>query len=83
MAPSAAQQATAAMLKAVARPKFDTDYDSGQIAGHKISIAETDTEIAKGTAMPVIAYAKWYLPVAKMHLSMAEKAHKALPVSAK
>jgi predicted outer membrane protein len=71
-APDAAQRTQAAQLKSVAASSFDLAYVQIQIAGHEQSIADTKQEISAGTDPSVIAYAKWYLPVAQKHLQMAQ-----------
>ncbi len=73
-APNAAQQSQAATLKSVSASKFDLTYAQFQVAGHKISIAGTKTEISGGSDSSVVNYAKYYLPVAQMHLTMAQDA---------
>jgi putative membrane protein len=74
-APNASQQKDAKELGSLAGSKFDLAWDDIQITGHKLSIAQTETEISKGSAPAVISFAKYYLPIAKMHLSMVEKLH--------
>ncbi len=71
--PNAAQQADAATLKATSAASFDLTYAQIQVAGHQLSIAATNTEISSGTDPAVVAYAQGYLPVASMHLSMAQQ----------
>ena len=70
-APNAAQQAQAASLKTVPTSKFDLMYLQIQVAGHNLSIAATNTEISAGSDARTVAYARYYLPVATMHLKMA------------
>ena len=70
--PNAAQQADAAKLKAVDADMFDLTYAQVQVAGHNLSIADTNTELAGGNDPAVLQYAKGYLPVAQMHLMMAQ-----------
>lgn len=70
-APNALQQSQAATLKSVAANKFDLTYLQFQVAGHNTSIAATNTEISGGTDAKIVAYARYYLPVATMHLKMA------------
>jgi putative membrane protein len=74
-APNASQQKAAKQLKSLSGSKFNLAWDSIQIAGHKLSIAQTETQISKGSAAAVISFARYYLPIAKMHLSMVEKLH--------
>jgi putative membrane protein len=70
-APNALQQSQAATLKSIATSKFDLTYLQYQVAGHNLSIAATNTEISGGSDAKTVAYAKFYLPVATMHLKMA------------
>lgn len=72
--PNALQQSQAATLKSVSASAFDLTYAQFQVAGHKISIAGTKTEISTGSDSKVVSYAKNYLPVAQMHLTMADAA---------
>jgi putative membrane protein len=71
--PNAMQLQQAAALKKLSGLPFDRAYDKAQIAGHRLSISQTKLEINKGTDRPVVAFAKHYLPVAEMHLKMAQK----------
>jgi putative membrane protein len=77
-APSASQQKQAWELKHLWGHRFNLAWDNTEIAGHKLSISQTRTEIAKGSAPAVTGFAKYYLPIAKMHLAMAEKLHREL-----
>ena len=70
--PSPQQQADAAKLKSVSADAFDLTYAQVQVAGHNMSISDTNTELSAGSDADVISYAKGYLPVAQMHLTMAE-----------
>jgi putative membrane protein len=71
--PNATQQSQAAELKTVPSGQFDATYDSFQIAGHELSISQTEAEIAHGSNPAVKDYASsGYLPVAEKHLRMAE-----------
>jgi putative membrane protein len=74
-APNASQQFDARELASLSGSKFNLAWDNIQIVGHKLSIAQTETEISKGSAPAVISFAKYYLPIAKTHLSMTEKLH--------
>lgn len=76
--PNAEQRATAAKLATFPVAKFNLNWDTNEILGHKLSIMQTDTEIAKGSAPAVTSFAKYYLPVAKMHLAMVEKLYQEL-----
>jgi putative membrane protein len=76
--PNAEQRATAAKLKTFPVTRFNLNWDTNEILGHKLSIKQTDAEISKGSAGAVTGFAKYYLPVAKMHLAMAEKLHEEL-----
>src|ERR1700761_9840361 len=71
--PHAEQRATAAKLKTFPVARFNLNWGTNEILGHKLSIKQTDTEISKGTVTAVVQFAKSYLPVAKMHLAMVEK----------
>jgi putative membrane protein len=77
-APNATQQAQGAQLMSIPDAQFDLTYDNDQIAGHELSISQTETEISTGSDPAVVAYAKVYLPVAQMHLQMADSAHAVL-----
>lgn len=70
-APSPAQQADAAKLKNASDSVFDITYAQIQVAGHQLSIADTNTELSAGSDQSVQAFASYYLPVAQMHLTMA------------
>jgi hypothetical protein len=74
-APNPTQQKQAWELKHLWGYKFNLTWDNIQIAGHKLSICQTVTEIRKGSAPAVIGFTKYYLPIAKMHLAMAEELH--------
>ena len=71
-APNATQQAQAAQLKGLSGTSFDQLYLRDQVAGHKLSITGTETEISTGSSASVVSYARGYLPVAQMHLKMAQ-----------
>jgi putative membrane protein len=73
--PNASQRAAAKELKSLSGRRFNLTWDNIQIAGHKLSIRQTKKEIANGSARPVVRFARDYLPIAKMHLRMAEKLH--------
>ena len=72
-APNADQQAAAAKLSGLNGGAYDLAYATAQVAGHVKSIAGTEKEISAGTDADIVAYAKYYLPVAQKHLVMAEK----------
>jgi len=72
--PNADQKKDAATLESVDDAAFDLTYAQIQVAGHQKSIAGTNQEITSGSDPAVIAYAKDYLPVATMHLEMAQDA---------
>jgi putative membrane protein len=67
--PNQLQLATAKSLSGV--DKVAHHYFAEQIKGHRLSIAQTKAEIANGTSAAVVKYAKYYLPVAEMHLKMS------------
>jgi putative membrane protein len=73
--PNASQRKAAQELQSLSGRKFNLAWDNVQIAGHKLSISQTKTEIAKGSARRVVRFARHYLPIAKMHLRMAERLH--------
>ncbi len=70
--PNAEQQAAAAKLRTIDTSAFDATYDQIQVQGHQASIADTNTELSAGSDQSLKAYAQFYLPVATMHLSMAQ-----------
>jgi len=72
--PNADQKKDAATLEAVDDAAFDLTYAQIQVAGHQKSIAGTNQEISAGSDPAVIGYANDYLPVATMHLQMAQDA---------
>lgn len=72
--PNADQKKDAATLQAVDAATFDATYAQIQVAGHQKSIAGTNTEISTGSDPVLIDYATNYLPVATMHLKMAQDA---------
>jgi putative membrane protein len=69
--PNATQLKQAAQLKKLSGLTFDKTYEQDQIAGHLLSISQTNTEISKGIDAKVVDFANYYLPIAKMHLKMA------------
>ncbi len=77
-APNATQQKQASELKSLWGRNFDLTWDNVQIAGHKVSIGQTEAEIRCGSAWATVSFAKYYLPIAKMHLAMAENLHRQL-----
>lgn len=72
-APNADQKATAAKLSGLNGGAYDLAYATAQVAGHVKSIAGTETELSSGTDADIVAFAKYYLPVAQKHLVMAEQ----------
>jgi predicted outer membrane protein len=76
--PNATQQSQARALAHLWGQKFNLTRDNDQIAGHQLSISATSTEISKGSAPAVTSFARYYLPIAKMHLAMANKLHRQL-----
>jgi hypothetical protein len=72
--PSTAQLAQSDELSKASASTFDDEYLQLQAQDHKTSIENTKKEIADGTDPAVVAYAKTYLPVAQMHLGMANQA---------
>jgi putative membrane protein len=73
--PNASQRKDARKLESLSGRKFNLAWDKVEIAGHKLSIKQTRKETAQGSAPPVAHFARRYLPVAKMHLRMAERLH--------
>ena len=71
--PNAEQKATAAKLSGLNGGAYDLAYATAQVAGHVKSIAGTEKEIASGSDADIVAFAKYYLPVAQKHLTMAEQ----------
>jgi putative membrane protein len=71
--PNATQLKQASQLKKLSGLTFDKTYDQDQIAGHVLSIRQTNTEISKGREAKVVDFANYYLPIAEMHLKMAQK----------
>lgn len=71
--PSTTQQAQAELLKLIGASSVDETYARMQVAAHKESIADTEREINTGDNDDVVAYAKAYLPIAQMHLRMAQE----------
>jgi putative membrane protein len=71
--PNAAQLKQANQLKKLSGMSFNKTYDQDQIAGHVLSISQTNTEISKGRDAKVVDFANYYLPIAQMHLKMAQK----------
>ena len=70
--PNPSQQADAAKLQAVSADQFDLTYATVQVLGHQLSIADTNTELSAGSDAALQGFASGYLPVAQMHLTMAE-----------
>jgi len=70
--PSVSQRADATRLMSLPAASFNRTWDEIQITGHKVSISQTQTEISQGSSPAVISFAKYYLPIAQMHLAMAE-----------
>jgi putative membrane protein len=70
--PNAMQLQTAATLKATPAAAFDGAYAHAEVMGHQLAIAAANTETTAGSNASVIAYAKSYIPIATMHLQMAE-----------
>ena len=68
--PNAAQLKLAAQLKTA--PRVNYRYFVDQVAGHKTSIAQTKSELKSGSKSNVLHYARYYLPVAQMHLTMSK-----------
>ena len=71
--PSAPQLKQEAQLTKLSGLAFNKTYDQDQIAGHVLSISQTKAEIKQGGDAKVVGFAKYYLPIAEMHLKMAQK----------
>jgi putative membrane protein len=71
--PNTMQLKQAAQLKNLSGMDFNKTYDLDQIQGHVLSISQTKSEIKKGGDSKVVGFAKYYLPIAEMHLKMAQK----------
>jgi putative membrane protein len=71
--PNKMQLTQASALKKLSGMDFNKTYDLDQIQGHELSISQTGSEIAKGADAKVVSFAKSYLPIAEMHLKMAQK----------
>jgi putative membrane protein len=71
--PNATQLKQANQLKKLSGRRFDKTYDQDQIAGHVLSVSQTNTEISKGRDAKVVGFANYYRPIAEMHLKMAQK----------
>ena len=71
-APNADQQSDAAKLSSVAADQFDLTYAQVQVVGHNLSIDDTNLELSSGENSALLTYANGYLPVAQMHLQMAD-----------
>ena len=71
-APNAEQQSDAAKLSSVDAAQFDLTYAQVQVVGHNLSISDTNTELSSGQNSALLSYATGYLPVAQMHLTMAD-----------
>ena len=71
-APNAMQMATAAQLTATSTAAFDLAYAQAETAGHQLAIAAANTEVSSGSDPALISYATAYVPIATMHLTMAQ-----------
>lgn len=71
--PSADQQATLARVGAMSGTAFDTAWVASQIAGHRMTIAATQKELASGSDATVLTLAKGAAPVIAQHLVTLEK----------
>ncbi|HEU5267400.1 MAG TPA: DUF4142 domain-containing protein [Jatrophihabitans sp.] len=72
--PSTMLLAQADQLAKAPAATFDQTYLQLQARDHRTSIENTKREIADGTDPAIVSYAKTYLPVAQMHLGMANQA---------
>jgi putative membrane protein len=71
-APNAMQMATAASLMATPSATFDLAYAQAEVMGHQMAIAAAQTETTAGSDSAVKSYATGYIPIATMHLNMAQ-----------
>jgi putative membrane protein len=69
--PNEMQEQQAASLEGLTGEAFDAAWIQIQIEGHRMSLADTDTELSSGTNPEVMGFAEWYRPVAQRHLDMA------------
>jgi putative membrane protein len=70
--PNAMQKATAASLMAAPSATFDLAYAQAEVMGHQTAIAAAQTETTAGGDTALKSYATGYIPVATMHLNMAQ-----------
>lgn len=63
---------TKAYAQLTSHNRVNLNYFVLQIAGHKTSIKSVQLELRGGYNKDVLTYAKVYLPIAQMHLKMAE-----------
>src|SRR3954471_15689336 len=72
--PNAQQQAALKSVSAKSGAAFDSAWISGQITGHKQTLAATDTEISSGSDATVLSLAKATRPVVAHHLEELQAA---------
>jgi putative membrane protein len=68
-APNASQQATLKSVAAKSGAAFNSAWLTSQIAGHRATIAATNTELAKGSNADVLKLARTSSPVVARHLN--------------
>ncbi len=76
--PNQKQQLLLRKLTTLKNKKFDKEWTDIQVEAHKLAIADTEKEIAKGKNKKVVREAKYELPRLKSHLTTAEKIHDSL-----
>jgi putative membrane protein len=59
------------VLQAASRRTFDREYDSQQVAAHKMAVQTLQTEIGAGTDPDLKMFAQNTLPIIQDHLKMA------------
>jgi putative membrane protein len=69
--PNEMQKQQAATLQGLSGAEFDRAWLQIQIEGHRMAVADADTEIKTGTNAQVKTYAQTFLPVAQGHLDAA------------
>ncbi len=70
--PDEENKAVKQKLLTLSGKEFDVAFMEAQVAGHKKSVANFETELAGGVNKDVRGYAEKYFPHIKMHLQQAE-----------
>lgn len=76
--PTAEQKATKAKLEKLSGAAFDKEYTNVMVTNHKNNIPVFEREASKGADNDVKQFASGIVPTLKEHLSMAQKAQKAV-----